>query len=183
MKTLLCLAIVLAGCSAEAPDDEPLTDTIVVLNGDLPPTVTVRATTVEERERELAARLATPVSGVRQEAISVDPSCVGTSLWLYNKLVANQSTADRICFQGTGTTSLSNYFIGPSGADLGQCPHSDLGCPTWDKMVRSYWPGIDGGKLKETTGTTCTIIFNPGDPNTDVKTGCRNEIDVVVLSS
>ncbi len=180
MKLFVCLALVLAGCDASTPD-EPLTDTIVILNGDLPPTVTVRATTADERERELAARLATPAAGVRQEGISVDPSCAGSSLWLYNKLVANQSTAQRICFQGTGTTSLANYSLGGGGADLASCTSGDLGCPTWDNAVKSYWPGINPGTLKEFTGSACTINFNPGDPNSDVKSGCRNQLDLVIL--
>ncbi len=178
MRAILVAACMAAvGCSAgenvgSAEDSELVSDTVVVLRGDGAPTVTTLAITRAERLRQMAERAerqnaaASGAIGVREEAISQDTTCAGTSLWLYNAHVANQGTASRICFSGAGTAYMVNFALGTGN---------------WDHQVKSYWPGNDSGQVED-NGGLCVFTFGVWGANSDVSNLCDTDIDNASLN-
>jgi hypothetical protein len=76
-----------------------------------------------------------------------DPSCVGSSLWVY----ADPVVAAEICFQGTGIADLRQYNY-LAWDDV----HLRYVAVPWAGAVRSYYPGVDAGRFLD---LTCTGSF------------------------
>jgi hypothetical protein len=140
------LVAALAGCSTAqdaAESDQTVTQTIVHLMGDdHDPVVTTRVITVEEQQREAAARAARLAGapgaggvGEAQQAITQDPGCASSDVMAWDKTGSgSQSGTHEICFYGSGTANLSLYY------------HSCLPpplhiCSPWAGNVRSWSNG------------------------------------------
>lgn len=126
-----CIAV---GGSSE-DDDRTVTVTAVHLRAD--GTQEVRETTMTiaqeraesmVRQQQLEATAAARAIGLGEveQAIALDMSCFGASLWLYD------ASNNRICFNGAGTAFLNNYTDGAGN---------------WAGQVDRYWPGSEAGYL------------------------------------
>jgi len=133
----LTLAGAFYGCTAtSAPEEAVFQRTVVHLDGDRPPVVSTSAVTASEQRAQLAALTQAAPSGVRQEAITSDASCMGSSMWLHDR--PNQ-TGNELCFFGQGTANLAN-FADSVIPDAG-------GGNSWSGNVRSYWAGSSTGSF------------------------------------
>src|SRR5579883_2627761 len=77
--------------------------------------------------------------GTSQAAISVDSSCLRSSLWVFSNTSCTASGGFEICFYGSGTANLSNYtqycYYPP--------PLYQQVCVSWDCQVGSFSPGTN----------------------------------------
>jgi hypothetical protein len=169
------LACATLGCAPADPSPGKIGRTIVFLNADgAPPTVKIDEITVEQQHAELELRahgVAAPTGGlgVRQQGIVQDPSCAGSSLWLFDN-PGNTPGAfpnnHEICFfrayndTSASCTPLSHYsrYCTLNGR-LPVC--YDWGEP---HTVQSYWAGTDQGWFDTYPidgGVPFDSVFNP----------------------
>jgi hypothetical protein len=130
------------GCESE--DDGVFTRTIVTLRGTDAPAVRT------ESFRRPEAR-----AGVLEQAIAEDPSCLGSSIWIYNR---TYRAGDEICFSGAGYAYLGDYYY----CHLGRCSYwYDSGISK--NRVLSYWAGNEGGDFTS-AASDFGYPFNATDP-------------------
>ncbi len=170
------------GCGAPAEDgvaeSTPVTETVVRLHGDAPPTVEIRT----------VAGPSTIAPGVAQvaQAIRRDGACEASSLYLND---AVNQTGNRICFFGAGQVNLASYCR----ATTTVC--NPFGCRTvcagtWAGAVRSYWAGDDSsgtlGLYTTPPGAggrpTCTEFFLKRRRQ-DVALDCGRSANYVTLGN
>jgi len=157
IRSIILLAA-LGGCSSAptAESDQTITQTIVHFRGDQDPVVTTRVITVEEQQREVAARLARPAGtpsaggiGEAQQAITQDPGCASSDVALYDQ--AN-FMGNELCFYGGGTADLQTYAH--------SCFRPPICLGWWDE-VRSF--SANGspyhGRFVEGDGNTYELFF------------------------
>ena len=122
-----------AGSTEE--DEQTVTVTAVHLHADGTEQVQETTMTLAQeraesaaREQQLARATVARGSGLGEveQALSLDTSCFGASLWLYD------ASNNRICFDGAGFADLYAY---PDGSS------------SWARQVRSFWPGNEAGYL------------------------------------
>ncbi len=152
----VAMVCVLGACTQSDPVPSKVERTIVILNPNgAPPTVKKDEITYEQHQEELRAhqqRLTTPVNGIgtRQQAIAQDPSCAGSSMWMFDNpgnTVGSPPNNHEICFYrpsndtGLSCTPLTNY------TRACEWYGSFYFCSTWgdEFVVMSYWAGQDEG--------------------------------------
>lgn len=140
--------------------------TIVQLEADGTTTVRTELITASEQRRQVAAREAALAPSRGEDpsfdderlgttilAISVDSSCNGASMWMFDQ---PNLTGNEICFTGQGYTDLHNYTRLVCANPWGPC-----WILTWAGATASYWAGVDAGIFRY-QGQTAEI-FNPYD--------------------
>jgi hypothetical protein len=148
----LTFASLLCGCADNAPPDETVFHrTIVHLDGDGAPVVSTASVTAGEQRAQLAALTQELPSGVQQDAITSDASCLGSSIWLHDQ--ANQ-TGNELCFFGKGSANLGSFV---------DVVIPDAGERSWSAAVRSYWAGSGSGSFTgpavQAGASSCTSSF------------------------
>jgi hypothetical protein len=145
-----------SGCALEAenPDQgEVFTETVVVLGQDGHETTYIRELTPEEAAmterrapsaRDVDGSAAGDRVGESAQALTKDPTCAGSSLWLQDQ--QNQS-GNRICFHnfyGGWTVDLASYcrvwVVNPF-------PYEKTCISYWNAWVASFWAGDFQGKF------------------------------------
>jgi hypothetical protein len=139
----LALCVGATGCigvgGSSEDDDRMVTVTAVHIRAD--GTQEIRETTmtlaqeraesmVRQQQLETSAAARAIGLGEVEQAIALDMSCFGASLWLYD------ASNNRICFDGAGTAFLNNYTDGAGN---------------WAGQVDRYWPGSEAGYLYDRT--------------------------------
>lgn len=171
-------ALSLFGCSSGSPDSE-VTVTAVRVDPSGNVSVTQHSITTEQqramneaRARSLAGSTASDGIGTTSEAISVDPTCNGADLWLYD---GYNGTGNMICLAGEGTVWLQNI---QSKCATGTC--------SWFARTRSYWPGIDSGwigyEVSNWGSSSCVTYFPHWGPLTNAD-ACVQRSDQLGTSS
>jgi hypothetical protein len=162
---VLALTVFAAGCGASPEQASEETYTLTVARVDAQGKVTTLQRSITASEQRAmndarAGRAAAPTGdvGTTSEAISVDPSCNGADLWLYD---GYGGTGNMICLAGEGTVWLQNI---QSKCATGTC--------SWFARIRSYWPGIDNGWIGYEVSNwhpaySCVTYFPSWGPRTD----------------
>jgi hypothetical protein len=152
------------GCSASAPDEGEesfVSQTVVTIDKDGRQTVSERVLTQRQARAELdAARgVAPPASsdvGTTSQALTQDPGCAGSSLWLFD---APNRTGNELCFRsdspGYQIASLSAYTR-CTAFFRGTC----ISTAPWTQAIRAYWGGADRFFFTG-TGPECLSCRNP----------------------
>jgi len=91
---------------------------------------------VAAREKMLQNQAAGSSIGTAAQAISTDPGCDASDLWLFDDY--NQTGSNEICFYGAGAAQLANYTSS-------YCYGGGCFFGTWWHTVRSYWAGVSPG--------------------------------------
>jgi len=130
--------------------------TIVWLQSDGTAEVKTEEISRAQQQAEVAARQAMvqqkdsgSAIGTATQAVTVDPSCAPSSLWLFDDY--NQTGANELCFfyGDGGIAYLSDYstrYCNPTSCFFGN----------WRNSIRSYWAGLSGGMLWELEGDIFT---------------------------
>lgn len=93
---------------------------------------------VDAREQRLRNQAPGSSIGTTAQAISTDPGCAPSDLWLFDDF--NQTGSNELCFFGAGATQLQNYITS-------YCIGGSCYSGTWWHAVRSYWAGESPGYL------------------------------------
>jgi hypothetical protein len=151
----------LSACS-QPPHGEPgmIERTVVVLHADGSQNVTTESITVEEQRAEVEARaqlMSATASGLgsREQAITNDPSCAASSLWIFdNRNNTGGSWPDdhEICFYAGGVTvavDLTQYtrYCQPLFPTGWSCNQWGVYPGQGSGPILSYWAGSDSGKF------------------------------------
>jgi hypothetical protein len=136
------------------PDGTSEVKTVEISRAQRQAEVAARQEMVQQRDSGSAIATTT-------QALIVDPSCAGSSLWLFDDY--NQTGSNELCF-------FRNPADPPGEADnLGYYSvrycygYSVLSCHyfTWQGRVRSYWAGVSGGAFVDRAGPLQMEYFQP----------------------
>jgi hypothetical protein len=160
----VALALSAVGCGA-APDQAPEeTYTLTVARVDAKGNLTTSQRTITASEQRAmndarAGHVAAPSGavGTTSEAVTLDPSCLGSDLWLYD---GYNGTGNMICLAGDGIAWLQNIQT--------KCA---TGTWSWFARIRSYWPGVDDGwigyEVSSWGSSSCVTYFYPYQARTN----------------
>jgi hypothetical protein len=157
LSACLLATAALAACS-QAADPTPglIGRTIVTLNAHGEATAKTDLITVDQQRAEMAAHAAATSAtrngiGSHQQALSQDPSCAGSSLWIfdnYNNTIGTFPNNHEICFFRNGASGCADLtsYIRYCSTNLGHFSCSEWGVPQhFFGPIHSYYPGGDAG--------------------------------------
>jgi hypothetical protein len=173
---LALLAATYLGCDrpppAPPPNDAPITEeptrTIVTLQPNGPPIVRTDIITRDQFIADIAARNGI---GVSQQAISTDPNCVGSSMWLFDSTGNTPGPYPdnhEICFYKNGVdgcVDLSTFirFCNTFHGVRLCYPWASHSGSSESNAIGSFWAGQDVGRftsLYDGTGCSAPIDFS-----------------------
>jgi len=132
----------LSACNSSSNSNSPsampevFLERVVRMNKKGELTITVHLITADDERKEIKAReerLAGHGENEIAQAITDDPRCAPSDLWLFSR---TGQTGNKICLSGAGTAQLH---------DLHGSGTLDGGGGTWDDAVKSYWAGSETG--------------------------------------